>query len=342
MTTIQAVLDRFTGAGIIPGVSFASLRDAHLDIVHACGIRAAHDRSPVDARTVFEAASLTKPVVAFIALQLVQEGLLDLHLPLEQVCGPYVEGDERASRITPWHVLTHTSGLPNIVRQEAPLRTHFPPGERFSYGSSAFPWLQRAMETVAGQALEPLAKERLFDPFEMQDSSLEWQSRFETNHAQGHEWDGESVPKRKVQSAHASWSLLTTASDYIRFVRAVLLGRDLSPALCGQWFAPAVRPRQGGEAEDLAGANPEDPDVAWGLGWGLEPAQECFFHWGHSPGFRAYVLGDRITRDAVVWFVNSARGLRLAHHILPVVLPGAHPSVEWMKIGPLDLADSGP
>jgi CubicO group peptidase (beta-lactamase class C family) len=335
MTALEATLNEIVTTGAIPGISLATLRAGSIDVVHSCGIRGAHDSSGVDARTVFEAASLTKPVVSFIALQLAEEGLLDLQRPLAEICGDYVPKDARARQITTIHVLTHTSGLPNIVREEAPLRTHFAPGERFSYGSSAFAWLQRAMESVTGAALETLAVRRVFAAFDMRDSSLEWQERFAANHAQGHEWEGEPVPKRRVPSAQASWSLLTTATDYLNFVRAVLREQGLSRHTYAQWFAPAVHPRQGGEAEDLAGTNPPDPDVAWGLGWGLEPAQQSFFHWGHSPGFRAYVVGNRATRDAVVWFANSARGLRLAHHVLPLAVPGPHPSVQWMKIGQL-------
>ena len=299
------------------------------------GYRGSHDASPVDARTVFEAASLTKPLVAFVALQLVDEGILDLDAPLHDICGEYVPNDDRARKITSRHVLTHTSGLPNIVRDEAPLKTHFAPGERFSYGSSAFGWLQRAMQKLGGQPLQQLVRQRVFEPLRMADSSLEWHERFAANHAQGHEWDGEAVPKRQVATAQASWSLLTTAPDYMRFVRAVLNGWGLSAAARASWFLPAVQPRQGGNAEDLPGAYPPDTRMAWGLGWGLEPAQDCFFHWGHSPGFRAYVVGNRATRDAVVWFANSARGLRLAHSVLPLTVQGEHPSVQWMQIGEL-------
>ena len=330
---LEEWLDEVTAGGTIPGVSLATLRAGGIARVLASGIRGAHDASPVDSHTVFEAASLTKPVVAFVALQLVGEGRLLLDVPLVDVCGEYVPGDPRALRITARHVLAHTSGLPNIVHAEAPLKTYFEPGERFSYGSSAFAWLQRAMETVTGLSLEALAQRRVFAPLGMHDSSLEWQERFAANHAQGHEWEGEPVAKRRVQKAQASWSLLTTAGDYIRFVQAVVRGDGLHGDLQEAWFAPAVTACSG--VEDLAGARPLDPGIAWGLGWGLEPAQQCFFHWGHSPGFRAFVLGHRRTGDAVVWLANSARGLRLAHRVLPQVAPGEHPSLRWLEVGEL-------
>lgn len=316
----------------IPGLSLATLKSGEIDSVHAIGMRGAHDRADIDTHTVFEAASLTKPLVSFIALQLAEEGLLDLDRPLASICGDYLPGDERANAITATHVLTHTSGLPNIVGPETPLRTYFAPGERFNYGSSAFAWLQRAIEQSCGSSLEEIAQTRVFEAFGMVDSSLHWQERFESNHAQGQEMDGRSVPKRRPVTAGASWSLLTTATDYARFVQVVLRGDGLTSGMHARWLAPAVLAREG--VDDVLNSNAaEDKEVAWGLGWGLEPSQGCFFHWGHNPGFRAFVMGNVSKQDAIVWFANSARGLRLARRVLPEVLPGPHPSLEWLQIG---------
>lgn len=335
MTDLDKFLRQTTANGPIPGVSLATLRAGKKDIEHYSGIRGAHDHSVVDAQTVFEAASLTKPIVAYIALQLAEEKLLPLQQPLFDICGEYVPCDLRSRQITAFHALTHTSGLPNIVRDTAPLRTYFNPGERFSYGSSSFAWLQRAMETVSRRSLEILAREHVFEPLGMLHSSLEWQERFSENHAQGHEWEGEPMPKRRLQNAQASWSLLTTASDYLRFVQHVLAARGLTGESYDQWLLPRVNTRQGDDAEDLHGENPPDHNVAWGLGWGLEPSQSCFFHWGNSPGFRAFILASRVTNDAVVWFANSARGLRLAHTVVPVAVTGEHPCIQWLRIGRL-------
>ncbi|SMG54877.1 serine hydrolase domain-containing protein [Paraburkholderia susongensis] len=335
MIDLNRFLVETTASGKIPGVSFAALRVGTRIAEHYCGVRGVHDRSSVDAATVFEAASLTKPLVAHIALQLSEEGLLDLQKPLFDICGEFIPGDSISRRITAFHVLTHTSGLPNIVRDKTPLRTYFNPGERFSYGSTAFAWLQRAMEAVSASPLEMLARERIFDPLAMRHSSLEWQERFAVNHAQGHEWDGQPVPKRRVQTAQASWSLLTTASDYISFVQHILARGGLTAASYDQWFVPRVNTRQGDDAEDLIGQSSPDLNVAWGLGWGLEPSQGCFFHWGNNPGFRALVFANRATQDAVVWFANSDRGMRLVHKVLPEAVPGEHPAVGWLRIGSL-------
>lgn len=331
-TQVQSILHEPSVRAAIPGLSLAVLRRGEITLVDAFGRRGPHDDHPVDTDTVFEAASLTKPLVSFIALQLAEEGKLDLAATLQSICGPYVPDDPRAGGITATHVLTHTSGLPNIVTAETPLKTHFAPGARFSYGSSAFAWLQRAMEKVAGQPLEKLACERVFERFGMRNSSLQWQERFEANHARGHEMDGAAVPKRRPVVAGASWSLTTTAQDYARFVQAVLRGDGLSEQMHARWLTPAVRATRG--IDDVLEENPEEQDdIAWCLGWGLEPSQGCFFHWGHNPGFRAFVLGHPRTKDAVVWFANSARGLRPGRLLLPAVIPGHHQALDWLQVG---------
>jgi CubicO group peptidase (beta-lactamase class C family) len=165
----------------------------------------------------------------------------------------------------------------------------------------------------------------------MADSSLQWQPRFEPNHAQGFELDGQAVPKRRPGAAAASWSLQTTATDYARFVQAVLRAQGLSSGMHARWLRPAIAAREG--VDDVLNPNAAaDEDVAWGLGWGLERSSGCFFHWGHIPGFRAFVMGSIERQDAVVWFANSARGLRLAHRILPEILPGHHRLLEWLRV----------
>lgn len=329
---LESIARRALREARVPGLSLATLHGGRIDAVLALGSRGPHDAAPVDAHTVFEAASLTKPLVAWLALQLAGQGRLDLDRPLFDLCGEYVPDDPRARGITARHVLSHTGGLPNLVTEAAPLRTYFAPGERFSYASSAFGYLQRAMRTASGQNLQLMAYRAVFRPLGMADSSLIWQPLYEGNHAAGHDEEGQACPKRRVDKPHASWSLHTTAGDYARFVQAVLAGRGLPEALLQEWFRPVAAPASSGNAEDLEGERPRSTDVAWGLGWGLEPAQGCFFHWGHSPGFRAFVLANRRSGDGVVWLANGANGLDFGRELVAAAMGGEHPSLRWMGL----------
>ena len=98
------------------------------------GLKDKASGEPVTHETVFQAASLSKPIFAYAVLKACAEGLLDLDTPLsDYLPEPYIPDDARLHRIAARHVLSHTSGFPNWRPKDQPLRTHFPAGERFAY-----------------------------------------------------------------------------------------------------------------------------------------------------------------------------------------------------------------
>jgi len=324
----RSALHTRIAAESIPGAAVATVVEGVVTVVTA-GVTGRAGGQPVGPDTVFDAASLSKPVAACLALQLVDAGLLALDRPLAD----YRQGDIPpallASGVTTRHLLTHTAGLPNL-RGEQPLRLWFEPGSRFSYASTGFAWLQLVVEAVAGEPLEALAQRRLFGPLGMARTSFEWQPGFEADHAVPH--DGhEPLPKHRPAHAQAAWSLQTTAPDYARFLATVLDGRLLAPAMARRWLTPAVRlPR--GQAVQLDGPPlPVDPALAWGLGWGIEVASGTFFQWGKMDGVRALALGHAASRSAVVLLAHSNRGLRLMDTAVDPVLPGPHPAFAWLR-----------
>jgi hypothetical protein len=112
----------------VPGLSLSVIRDGARYWDGTFGVRDCDTRQPVTVDTVFEAASLSKPVFAYGVLQLFQEGILDLDTPLDEVVAePYVQDDPRSRQITMRHVLSHATGFPNWRSDERPLRTYFAP-----------------------------------------------------------------------------------------------------------------------------------------------------------------------------------------------------------------------
>ncbi|HTC40230.1 MAG TPA: serine hydrolase domain-containing protein, partial [Candidatus Acidoferrales bacterium] len=139
--------------GTVPGASLALIRGGKTYWVHGFGVRDAKSGQPVVEDTIFEAASLSKPVFAYGVLKLVDQGKLDLDAPLSKYLPkPYIEGDPRLDKITARYVLSHRTGFPNW-RPDAGLTIHFTPGERFSYSGEGFVYLQKVVQQITGEPL---------------------------------------------------------------------------------------------------------------------------------------------------------------------------------------------
>src|SRR5262245_13501759 len=167
----------------------------------------------------------------------------------------------------------------------------------------------------------------------MRQSSLVWLSAFDANYADPH--DASLVPdlKKKPASANTAASLQTTARDYASFLQAVLSGTRLKPETARLWLSPHVTLRRRC-VQCLVSDMPEsDTQVAWGLGWGLEPMSGTLFQWGDNDRgrFKAFVMGSLQGRSAVVVFANSFNGMSIMSELVDRTLPGTHPAFYWLN-----------
>lgn len=190
----------------IPGVSLATI-DQGAIAVTSFGVKALGSSLPVGEATVFTAASLSKPLVSYITLQLVDDGFFDLDELLSEYVQEGIPSEVTSSPITARHILTHTSGLPN-TRSDAALKSHFSPGSRFSYSSLGFSYLQRALQAVTNQPLEALAERFVFHPLGMSRSSFVWQDRFDDDFAVPHQchWRGATLTFRLLIRSRLQFS----------------------------------------------------------------------------------------------------------------------------------------
>jgi CubicO group peptidase (beta-lactamase class C family) len=317
----------------VPAVSIAVIRKGRVVEVAAFGVRNATATTALaaDADTIFGAASLSKPIFAYVVLQLVDAGVLALDEPLATYVPDFVTGDPRAATITVRHALSHTTGLPNWRNAKQPLKTHFPPGERFSYSGEAFIWLQRAVEAKTGEPFDVTAQRLVFDPLQMRRSSFVWRTEFDTNYADPHDADLVPATKNKPAAANVSGSLQTTAGDYARFMLAAMSGARLKPATARLWLTPEVRLHQ--QCFQCIGSTAPEGDqrVAWGLGWGLEPDKRTFFHWGDAGRFKSFAVGSVARRSGVVVLANGTNGMALMPALVAKLQPGEHPAFTWLN-----------
>jgi hypothetical protein len=210
------------------------------------------------------------------------------------------------------------------------MKTYFAPGDRFSYSGEGFSYLQKIVETLTGEPLDAVMRRLVFQPLGMPNSSYVWQPHFEPDHAEPHDQALRPGIKPRPAEAGAAFSLQTTAPDYARFLQAAIDGAGLSKTAAALWHEPQIRLRHRCIECLQPGPPGLDADLAWGLGWGLEPGAGTFFHWGHNNGFRAFTIGSAADRSALVVFTNSATGLSIMPDIVQAVMPGDHPVFGWL------------
>ncbi|CAN5425856.1 N/A [soil metagenome] len=311
----------------LPGAAIAIVKDGEVTVTNL-GVRDVDTGEPVTDQTVFDVASLTKPMVAYAVLQMVDEGAIGLDDELSKFTAPLVPDDPRSSLVTLRHVLNHTSGFPNLKGSD-PIRIYFEPGSRYSYSSIGFMYLQRAIEAIINDSLESIMHRLVFGPLGMSSSSLVWHDRFAVNVAIPHE-SGKRLEKHLPSLGNASYSLQTTAADYGRFIAAAMQGTRLEAETSREWLRPVMNVPMDSAIQLEAASSELDSGIAWGLGWGLEHQQGTFFQWGKMDGVRSFVMGCPEQNTGVAMLTNGNTGLRLMRDVANVVLPFEHPAVRWL------------
>lgn len=284
----------------------------------------------VDADSVFQAASLSKPVFAYGVLQLVAQGKMALDAPVASYLpqgylhhhNPLQTGpstlvtDPRLQAVTVRMALNHTSGLPSWA--SGPLTFGAAPGARWDYSGEGYVLLQRAVEAVTGQPLDQFMRAQVFAPLAMDRSDFLSSPRVAAHVLPGTKANGAPRKTLSLTTPVAAFSLHASAADYGRFV-AHLLGDD---ALMRQITASRVA---------------VDPslNLTWGLGWGIERRgqDDYIWQWGNNTGYRAFVIASVGTGDGFVMLTNSENGLKLAEPLARKILPGRHPLFQSPILG---------
>lgn len=337
VTRLEQMIPRLMSEAEIPGLSIALIRDSKMIWSHGFGVANSETKAPVNASTVFEAASLTKPVFAYAVLKLVDSGKLDLDTPLvKYLPGRYDVGDDpRLDQITARHVLSHTTGFPNWrPRGAEKLKMYFVPGHHFSYSGEGFVYLSKVVEHITGEPTDAFVKRVVFDPLEMKSSSMVWRNDYESLKTFTHDWVGGVSGRGKPEKANAAASLHTTANDYANFVIAMLKGTGLKPKTASLMLTPQSTVTDAG-AFNL---NTQDPklsnNVLWGLGWGLEKTADgtAFWHWGDNGDTKAFVLASPKRKTGLVMFANSANGLSMINELVASAMGADQPALAWLNL----------
>ena len=194
----------------VPGASMAVVTGGKLRWRRGFGVQDVRSARPVDHQTIFEAASMSKPVFAYVVMNLAEKGVIQLDKPLTRYTPErLLAGDPRLDQITARHVLSHSTGLPNWRSSQEPLRIQFTPGEKYSYSGEGYHYLQSVVTRLTGREnpsvchggyegdltvcatdIDAYLSANLLTPFRMHSSSYVPNPRFQGRMAQGHSESG--------------------------------------------------------------------------------------------------------------------------------------------------------
>lgn len=241
---VDAEMARMMAITHAQGLALAVIDQGKVVQVHAAGKRnAAAD--PLTTDTVMYGASLTKMAFAYMVMQLVDEGVLDLDRPIgeylqrplpdypaEKQYAPWpdLRDDPRWRRLTARMLLSHRSGFANFafLEPDGKLRLHFDPGTRYAYSGEGLILLQFVLERGLGLDVGAEMQRRVFDRFGMTRTSMLWRPDFAGNLADGWTQDGTSEPHDERSRVRAAGSMDTTITDIARFAAGYMRGEGLS------------------------------------------------------------------------------------------------------------------
>ena len=311
----------------VPGVSIALVRGPQGRVDALVGRRRRGDEGARHGRDALRGRLDDEARLRASVLKLAEEGRLDLDAPIPDA-GTLPVQPERL-RITPRMVLSHTSGLPNWRKggeeRDGPLPVIAEPGSRFGYSGEAMFALQRLVEKVTGEPIETYARRTLFVPLGIERMSYVWTPALDASLATGHKADGTRLERARYRHANAAYSLVTTASDYARFLAALLDPASAAPhGLSAASVAAMLKHQVRAEARDPIErpGRAKGREVYWGLGWGLNTtaAGDVVYHSGaNRTGFRSYCQFSPGRGTGIVVMTNGLGGSELWTRLIAAV-----------------------
>ena len=334
----------------VPGISIAFVYQEELAWAKGFGVVEAGSEKPVTTETIFQAASISKPVTAMVALHLVEAGLLDLDADVNDMLHSWkvpesehtrVRRDGSQPKVTLRGLLSHNAGftikgylgytpdrqlptLQQILKGEKPanskpVRVVQRPGKGYKYSSGGYMAAQQMIEDVTGKPLAELAKEFIFDKLGMANSTFESKlpQAYIPQAATGHNKSSKPVTgKWHTYPEQAAASLWTTPSDLARLIVEILKSckNESNLVLSAEMTLEMLTPQV-------------NIGVDWDCGLAFNIIQKngmtIIGHPGWNVGFHSIMLGCLEAGQGLVWMTNGENGrhlgLEVSHGLAEVV-----------------------
>ncbi len=347
---LDAEVARAMAATQSRGLAIAIIDKGRVVRVRSYGDRNAA-AAPLRTDTIMYGASLTKSAFAYMVMQLVDEGRLDLDRPLAQYLerplpeyptenkyAPWADlaGDERWRTITARHALTHSVGFANFafVEPDGKLRFHFDPGARYAYSGEGMILLQFVIERGLGLDVGVEMQRRVFDRFGMRNTSMIWRPDFAANLADGWKNDGSTEPHDERSKVRAAGSMDTTIEDIAKFAAGYVRGDGVSPKGRAALTSPQLAITTASQFPSLQPELPadrRDRDLAAGLGVIAfhGPQGAGFMKGGHNDSTGNTMVCIQRRQRCVVILANDVRAEAAFPRLVEFVLGATGAPWRW-------------
>lgn len=319
----------------VPGVSVAVINNGKLEWAKGYGVAEVGGTAPISADTLFQAASISKPVAALAALALVEQGKLSLDEDVNAKLTSWQvpENDfTKEQKVTLRRLLSHNAGLtvhgflgyanelavPTVAQilngqkpaNSAPVRVDILPGSKWRYSGGGYTVMQQLLSDVTGKPFPQLLRELVLDKIGMKHSGYE-QPLPEARASQaaiGHRTTGAMVKgKWHTYPEMAAAGLWTTPSDLARFaieLQQAYAGK--SNKVISQAMVKQLLTKQAG---------------TYGLGLGVAGDGKTlnFSHGGSNEGFKCMLVAFAETGQGAVVMTNGDAGSRLGDELLRAI-----------------------
>lgn len=316
-------------AETIPAISIAVINDNKMVYHQALGVGNIETKTPVDKQSIFEAASLSKPIFAYFVMKMVERGKIDLDKPLYEYLphpGIAPESQEEAKLITARMVLAHQTGFPNHAKGEL-IKLAFRPGTEFMYSGEGYQYLAAVvgMKNKVGWKgdLNKVFQNEVTVPLQMPHSTFVWDDYLDKHKVYGHNSKGKPVDnKPRTDSGDGSTffaysSLHSEAGEYAKFVIAMLKRQGLNEKSFDEMLK---------EQTHFKDDNPLKKEIGqtgWGLGFAQKKTNQhtMHMHTGNNHDFQAYVMFIPEKKYGLVVFTNSDKMIPFLTNLSKVLGP---------------------
>jgi CubicO group peptidase (beta-lactamase class C family) len=322
---IQDKLDLCRKQAGVPGAAVGYLFEGIITLATS-GVGKAGATPLIRRDSIFEAASLSKQILAHVVLRMVDAGTFDLEARALSLVNPAKLAEsywrsfakiEGFSNISVRTILSHCTGLPNWPPLEGINKLLFGPGTYFQYSGLAYVFLQWILEQRLQKSWQEIATEYVFAPLHMTHSGFAWQDTWEDDLVHGHTANGDAAEKTRNVPGETAGALLTSVFDYSIFLRDLLERMTDSRSAFAQMALPQI--------SRFHGSDREWP-IAWGVGIGIELYRDRVFVWQHgaNPYFYNWLIANPKTQEGIVIFSNAEPGHSLLRTYVESVLGEGH------------------